>query len=69
MTYGDGISDVNISELIQFHIKNNKKATLTSVLPPGRFGALELEGDRVKSFKEKPRGDGALVNGGFFVLI
>ena len=68
MTYGDGVSDVNISELIQFHIKNNKKATLTSVLPPGRFGALELEGDRVKSFKEKPRGDGALVNGGFFVL-
>ena len=67
-TYGDGLSDVNISDLIAFHKSKNTKATLTSTLPPGRFGALDLDGDRVCSFKEKPMGDGALINGGFFVL-
>ncbi len=67
-TYGDGLSDVNISDLIAFHKSKNAKATLTATLPPGRFGALDLDGDRVCSFKEKPMGDGALINGGFFVL-
>lgn len=67
-TYGDGVSDVNISKLISFHSKNKSIATLTGVFPPGRFGALSIEGDFVKSFKEKPKGDGALINGGFFVL-
>ena len=67
-TYGDGLSDVNISDLIAFHDLKNAKATLTATLPPGRFGALDLDGDRVCSFKEKPMGDGALINAGFFVL-
>jgi len=67
-TYGDGLSDVNLSELIKFHNNSGKLATLTAVYPPGRFGALEIVNDSVKSFKEKPRGDGALINGGFFVL-
>ncbi|MFM0737774.1 glucose-1-phosphate cytidylyltransferase [Paraburkholderia xenovorans] len=67
-TYGDGVSDVNITELIRFHREQNVKATLTAVLPPGRFGALDLADHRVKSFKEKPAGDGAMINGGFFVL-
>ena len=67
-TYGDGVSDVNISELIRFHKEHGKDATLTSVYPPGRFGALEIESLSVKSFMEKPKGDGAMINGGFFVL-
>jgi glucose-1-phosphate cytidylyltransferase len=67
-TYGDGVSDVNITELIEFHRNHGKDATLTSVYPPGRFGVLEMEGDKVKKFTEKPKGDGALINGGFFVL-
>ena len=67
-TYGDGLSDVNITELIKFHKESGKLATLTAVYPPGRFGALEIINNSVKSFKEKPRGDGALINGGFFVL-
>ena len=67
-TYGDGLSDVNISDLIKFHKDSGKLATLTAVYPPGRFGALEIENMSVKSFKEKPRGDGAFINGGFFVL-
>lgn len=67
-TYGDGISDVNISELIEFHRAQKVKATLTAVVPPGRFGAIEFEGGRVREFKEKPKGDGARINGGFFVL-
>ena len=67
-TYGDGVSDVNITELIAFHKANNVKATLTATLPPGRFGALEFNGHKVRSFKEKPKGDGAMINGGFFVL-
>jgi glucose-1-phosphate cytidylyltransferase len=68
LTYGDGVSDVNISELIKFHKKHDKEATLTSVLPPGRFGSLEVKDNKVRSFTEKPKGDGALINGGFFVL-
>ena len=68
MTYGDGVSDVNISELIRFHEKNSKQATVTAVQPPGRFGALEINGDLVKRFQEKPVGDGSWINGGFFIL-
>lgn len=69
MTYGDGVSDVNITELIQFHKNHGKMATLTAVAPAGRFGALGLSnGDQVDSFQEKPQGDGGFINGGFFVL-
>ncbi len=67
-TYGDGLSDINISELISFHKAHGKMATVTAVVPPGRYGALELEANQVKQFAEKPRGEGALINGGFFVL-
>jgi len=67
-TYGDGVSDVNIKELIAFHQKHGKDATLTSVYPPGRFGALDIQDNQVMQFREKPKGDGALINGGFFVL-
>jgi glucose-1-phosphate cytidylyltransferase len=68
LTYGDGVSSVNISGLIDFHKSHKKLATVTSVFPPGRFGALEIQGSKVKSFIEKPKGDGLMVNGGFFVL-
>ena len=68
LTYGDGVSDVNITQLIDFHKVHGKLATVTAVLPPGRFGLLELDGDNVTSFVEKPPGDNALINGGFFVL-
>jgi glucose-1-phosphate cytidylyltransferase len=67
-TYGDGVSDVNITDLLAFHKTQRVKATLTATLPPGRFGVLELQGARVKSFQEKPKGDGGMINGGFFVL-
>jgi glucose-1-phosphate cytidylyltransferase len=67
-TYGDGVSDVNITELINFHHYNGKQATLTAVTPPGRFGALDIQNNLITSFKEKPKGDGAKINGGFFVL-
>jgi len=67
-TYGDGVSNINIAELIAFHKSKNVKATLTAVLPPGRFGALDMLGDKVRTFKEKPKGDGGMINGGFFVL-
>ena len=67
-TYGDGLSDVNITDLIAFHKAQGVKATLTATLPPGRFGALDFEGNKVLTFKEKPKGDGAMINGGFFVL-
>ncbi|MDD5329850.1 MAG: glucose-1-phosphate cytidylyltransferase [Sulfuricella sp.] len=67
-TYGDGVGDINISELTAFHKAQGRLATLTGVQPPGRFGALDLQGDRVASFEEKPHGDGAWINGGFFVL-
>lgn len=67
-TYGDGVSDVNISALIQFHRSHGLKATVTAVRPPGRYGALEMKGQAVTGFTEKPRGDGGMINGGFFVL-
>lgn len=67
-TYGDGVSDVNITESIAFHKSQRVKATLTAVIPPGRFGALDTEGSKVLTFHEKPKGDGAMINGGFFVL-
>jgi len=67
-TYGDGVSDIDIRKLVKFHKKNRTLATLTAVQPPGRFGILTLEKDRVVSFREKPQGDGAWINGGFFVL-
>lgn len=67
-TYGDGISDINIKSLIDFHSSHNKLATITGVVPPGRYGAIVGDGDAVKSFEEKPQGDGAIINGGFFVL-
>ncbi len=68
-TYGDGLSDVNVTELIRFHLAHGLQATITATYPPGRFGALDIHPDsRVTSFKEKPRGDGGLINGGFFVL-
>ena len=68
LTYGDGVSDVDIAASIKFHEEHGKLATVTSVFPPGRFGALEIEGSSVKSFMEKPKGDGGMINGGFFVL-
>ena len=68
MTYGDGVSDVNIRRLIDFHTANGLSATLTAVRPPGRFGALELDEVKVDAFQEKPAGDGGWINGGFFVL-
>jgi len=67
-TYGDGVSDVDITQLLAFHKEQGVKATLTAVFPPGRFGALEFNNNKVKNFKEKPKGDGAMINGGFFVL-
>ena len=67
-TYGDGVSDVDIGHLIAFHKKNGVLATLTATYPPGRFGALDIVDNKVKSFKEKPKGDGGMINGGFFVL-
>jgi len=68
MTYGDGVSDVNIRRLIDFHTANGLAATLTAVRPPGRFGALKLDDVKVDAFQEKPAGDGGWINGGFFVL-
>jgi glucose-1-phosphate cytidylyltransferase len=68
LTYGDGVSDINISDLITFHKAQNVKATVTATVPPGRFGALDIRGNKVGSFMEKPKGDGAMINGGFFVL-
>jgi glucose-1-phosphate cytidylyltransferase len=67
-TYGDGVADVNIRALVDFHRAQKVKATLTAVQPPGRFGSLVLDGARVSSFEEKPKGDGGWINGGFFVL-
>jgi glucose-1-phosphate cytidylyltransferase len=67
-TYGDGVSDVDITSEIAFHRSHGKMATVTAVQPPGRYGALTIESCAVKGFTEKPRGDGGLINGGFFVL-
>ena len=68
MTYGDGVSDVNITELLAFHKRQGTDATVTATFPPGRFGALNIQGNKVIGFKEKPKGDGVMINGGFFVL-
>lgn len=68
LTYGDGLSDVDLTTLAAFHRAQGREATVTAVAPPGRFGALELAGDQVQRFSEKPPGDNALINGGFFVL-
>ena len=67
-TYGDGISDIDISKLIKFHKEHGKDATLTAAYAPGRFGALDIKDKKILQFTEKPKGDGALINGGFFVL-
>ncbi|WP_129777771.1 glucose-1-phosphate cytidylyltransferase [Peristeroidobacter soli] len=67
-TYGDGVGNVNIRDSIEFHERHGKLATVTAVSPPGRYGALEMQGTDVRGFAEKPRGDGGLINGGFFVL-
>jgi glucose-1-phosphate cytidylyltransferase len=67
-TYGDGVASIDVTAQLAFHRAHGRKATVTAVVPPGRFGAIEFEGDRVTSFREKPAGDGALINGGFFVL-
>ena len=67
-TYGDGVGDVDITATIAFHRSHGKDATLTATYPPGRFGALDIQKNQVISFKEKPKGDGAFINGGFFVL-
>lgn len=68
LTYGDGVGDVDVSNLVSFHKMHGRNATLTGVRPPGRFGALEVEGTKVSGFQEKPDGDGSWINGGFFVL-
>ncbi|WP_168232831.1 glucose-1-phosphate cytidylyltransferase [Pseudomonas veronii] len=67
-TYGDGVGDIDISATIEFHKRHGKAATLTATYPPGRFGALDIRQGQVLNFKEKPKGDGAMINGGFFVL-
>jgi len=67
-TYGDGLADINITEEIAFHKQHGKLLTVTAVQPPGRYGALQMEGQKVTGFMEKPRGDGGLINGGFFIL-
>jgi glucose-1-phosphate cytidylyltransferase len=66
-TYGDGVADIDIGALIEFHQRHGKLCTITAVAPPGRFGALEFDGDLVTDFREKPAGDGGRINGGFFV--
>ena len=68
LTYGDGVADINIESLLNFHKAHGGLATVTSTQPPGRFGSLNIEGTLIKSFKEKPKGDGNWINGGFFVL-
>lgn len=68
MTYGDGVSNVNIAKLVDFHRAHGKLCTVTATRPPGRFGALGLEGESVTHFQEKPLGDGGYINGGFFVV-
>ena len=67
-TYGDGVGDIDIGASLAHHRRHGKAATLTATFPPGRFGAIDVAGGRVRSFEEKPKGDGAMINGGFFVL-
>lgn len=66
-TYGDGVAAIDIADLVAFHRKHGRRATMTAVAPPGRFGALDVTGDLITGFREKPAGDGGLINGGFFV--
>jgi glucose-1-phosphate cytidylyltransferase len=68
MTYGDGVADIDIAALVDFHREHGRAATLTAVVPPGRYGALDLDGSKVLRFSEKPPGDTSFINGGFFVL-
>lgn len=68
LTYGDGVSDIDIADTIRFHRQHGKAVTVAATWPPGRFGALEIREGRVRSFQEKPKGDGGMINGGFFVL-
>ena len=68
LTYGDGVADVDIGNLVEFHKREGKLATVTAIQPPGRFGVLDIDGPLVRSFQEKPRGEGSWINGGFFVL-
>ena len=68
-TYGDGVADIDISALIKFHKQHRKQATVTAVQPPGRYGALNIEKEKVVSFIEKPKGDGGRINGGFFCIV
>ncbi|MBS0229038.1 MAG: glucose-1-phosphate cytidylyltransferase [Proteobacteria bacterium] len=68
LTYGDGVGDIDITATIDFHRQHGKLATVTATYPPGRFGALDIQDRQVRSFQEKPKGDGAMINGGFFVL-
>ncbi|MGB6976537.1 MAG: glucose-1-phosphate cytidylyltransferase [Gammaproteobacteria bacterium] len=67
-TYGDGLANINVSELLAFHKKHQRLATVSAIQPPGRFGALHFEDEKVTGFREKPEGDGGWINGGFFVL-
>lgn len=67
-TYGDGVGDIDIGRLIAFHERNQVAATVTAAVPPGRYGALDMHSDKVVRFQEKPKGDGGMINGGFFVL-
>ena len=67
-TYGDGVTDLDIGEVVEFHRRHGKAATVTAIQPPGRYGALNIDRNEVRSFQEKPAGDGAWINGGFFVL-
>jgi glucose-1-phosphate cytidylyltransferase len=68
LTYGDGVADIDLAKLLAFHRSHGRLATVTAVVPPGRFGALDLLGEEVRGFTEKPAGDGGTINGGFFVL-
>jgi glucose-1-phosphate cytidylyltransferase len=68
LTYGDGVADINLKNLLDFHQQHNKIATVTAVQPEARFGGMEMDGSRVTHFREKPKGDGKWINGGFFVL-
>lgn len=67
LTYGDGVADVDIKKSVEFHKKHGKLVTMTAIQPEGRFGALDIQGDHIRSFVEKPKGDGSWINGGFFV--
>jgi glucose-1-phosphate cytidylyltransferase len=68
LTYGDGVGSIDITELVKFHRNHGRLASMTAVQPPGRFGAIKIDGTTIQSFQEKPTGDGAWINGGFFVL-